>query len=461
MEFQDVIQNVSSAQRVEQLTNCRKSPDFGKSPIHFNGQQRFLDVYEIPLQLLRFNTKNGRILMEIASLNEATGERSIDVDDMDSQELIFRALWESNVERNSKTLADLEEKDQQVTGVITSDGVIIDGNRRASLLMRLQIKHPTRSYTFKAVILDESSSDDNGKTLEAFEIAKQISEDTKVDYNPINKYIKAAKMVEDYNLEISDLAKLWSVKESEMKIWLDRKTNMDKYLNHIGAVGHYKSLEGMEDGFINYTNLWKKIEPEHTPGVSDEIELDVADKILMEKAYFDLLRYSYRNNETNFNFKNIRSLFFTAHKQGGVQFLGKPSLIERFLKIYKEKISEENKSFESENSLAALKSQYPQADRSGVLKIKDSKWAASSTIHDLIQDINGRNDDIELTSKPEKTISEIFRKFESLVIIKDGNINWRSENIRKRLIEYNEDFDNTKEEARWIGKMSDFIKRSF
>ena len=461
MEFKDVIQNVSSAQRIEQLTRCRKSPNFGKSPIHFNGQQRFLDVYEIPLELLRFNTKNGRILLEIASLTETTGERSIDVDDMTSQELIFKALWESNIERNSKTLADLEEKDQQVPGVITSDGVIIDGNRRASLLMRLAIKNPTIEYKFKAVILDESSSDDNGKTLEAFEIAKQISEDTKVDYNPINKYIKAAKMAEDYNLEVSDLAKLWSVKESEMRKWLDIKDNMDKYLIHIGAVGHYKSLEGMEDGFINFTNLWKKIEPTDTPGVSDEIELNVSDKILMEKAYFDLLRYSYRNNENNFNFKNIRSLFFTAHKQGGVQFLGKPILIERFIKKYKESISEENKSFESENSISKLKSQYPQEDKSGLLKIKDNKWAASSSIKDLIQEINGRNEDENLTSKPEKTISEIFRKFESLVIIKDGNIDWRSENIRKSLIEYNDDFDNTKEEARWIGKMSDFIKRSF
>ena len=409
MEFKDVIQNVSSAQRIEKLTNCRKSTDFGKSPIHFNGQQRFLDVYEIPLELLRFNTKNGRILLEIASLNETTGERSIDVDDMASQRLIFEALWESNIERNSKTLADLEEKGQQVPGVITSDGVIIDGNRRASLLMRLAIKNPTIKYKFKAVILDESSSDDNGKTLEAFEIAKQISEDTKVDYNPINKYIKAAKMAEDYNLEFSDLAKLWSVKESEIKKWLDIKVNMDKYLTHIGANGHYKSLEGMEDGFINFTNLWKKIEPLDTPGVSDEIELGVSDKIMMEKAYFDLLRYSYRNNENNFNFKNIRSLFFTAHKQGGVQFLGKPILIERFLKKYKESVSEENTSFESENSISALRSQYPQEDKSGLLKIKDNKWAASSSIKDLIQEINGRNEDENLTSKPEKTISEIFR----------------------------------------------------
>ena len=460
MEFQDVIQNVSTSQRIEQLRVCHKSSDFGKTPIHFNGQQRFSDVYEIPLELLRFNTKNGRILMEIASLSEATGERSIDVDDMASQELIFQALWESNVERNTRTLEDLEEKGQQVPGVITSDGVIIDGNRRASLLMRLQIKNPSRSYRFKAVKLNESSNDENGKTLEAFEIEKQISEDTKVDYNPINKYIKAAKMAEDYNLPVSELAELWKVKESEIKKWLDIKRNMDKYLNHIGAKGHYKRLVGMEDGFINFTKLWKKITHHDTPGVSDEIELNIQDKLTLEKAYFDLMRYSYRNNESNFNFKNIRALFFTAHTQNGVQFLSKPELIQRFLKTYNESISEENNSFESQNSLSALHSQYPDKNKDEILKLKDSKWAASTTITELIKEIDGRNQDINLSIRPEKTISEIYRKFESLLVIEEGNINWRSENIRKSLLENNEEYDDTKEEARWIGKMSDFIKRS-
>lgn len=461
MEFKDVIQNVSSAQRVEQLTSCRKSPDFGKYPIHFNGQQRFLDVYEIPLELLRFNTKNGRILMEIASLNEVTGERSIDVDDLDSQELIYQALWESNVERNTRTLEDLEKKEQQVPGVITSDGVIIDGNRRASLLMRLQIKYPARSYKFKAIILDESSDDENGKTLEAFEIEKQISEDTKVDYNPINKYIKAAKMAEDYNLPVSELANLWKVNQSEIEKWLDIKKNMDKYLSHIGAKGHYKRLVDMEDGFINFTKLWKKIQHRDTPGVSDEMDLTLTDKLLLEKAYFDLMRYSYRNNESNFNFKNIRALFFTAHTQNGIQFLSKPELIQQFLDTYRFKILEENSSFESLNSISVLQSQYPDKDKDEILKIKDSKWAASTSINKLIKEIDGKNQNINDSSRPEKTIRDIYQKFESLLVIEEGNIKWKSENIRRSLLENNDEYENTKEEARWIGKMSDFIKRSF
>ena len=460
MEFKDVIGKISSPQRAIELDNCRKSENFGNHPVHFNGTQRYLRVLDVPLKLLRFNTKNGRILMEIASLNEATGEQSLDVDDMESQQLIYKALWESNVERNNKTLQDLEAKGQQVPGVITSDGVIIDGNRRASLLMRLQLMNPSRDITFKAVKLDVSSNDENGKTLEAFEIEKQISEDTKVDYNPINKYIKAANMSNDYNLPISELAGLWKVKESEIKKWLTIKKNMDKYLTHINAIGHYKSLIGMEDGFINFTNLWKKIQHQDTPGVSDEIELDLNDKLNLEKAYFDLMRYSYRNNESNFNFKNIRPLFFTAHTQTGIQFLSKPVLIERFLSSYNEKISGENNDFEATHSISDLKNSYPGVNNDEVLKIKDQKWAAQTSIKDLIKEIDGKNEDLN-RNRPEKTISEIFRKFESIVIIEDGNVNWRSDDIRKKLLDNNEDYDETKEEARLIGKMSDFIKRNF
>lgn len=112
MDFKTIIGSVSSNQRIKDLQNCKISSDFGKQPLVFNGEKRFYDVIEVPLHLLRFNTKNGRILMEIASLSEVTGERTLDADDIQSQELIFNALWNSNLERNEKTLKDLENKGQ-------------------------------------------------------------------------------------------------------------------------------------------------------------------------------------------------------------------------------------------------------------------------------------------------------------------------------------------------------------
>ena len=124
--------------------------------------------------------------------------------------------------------------------------------------------------------------------------------------------------------------------------------------------------------------------------------------------------------------------------------MSKPELIQRFLDTYKNKVSEENKSFESENSTSSLQSHYPDKDKDQILKLKDSKWAASTSINDLIKEIDGRNQDMNLSSRPEKTISEIFRKFESLLLIEDGNIKWRSENIRNSLLENNEEYGNKK-----------------
>ena len=162
----------------------------------------------------------------------------------------------------------------------------------------------------------------------------------------------------------------------------------------------YKFHETMEK--IQHRDTW----------VSDEIELTLADKLTIEKSYFDLMRYSYRNNESNFNFKNIRALFFTAHTNSGIQFLSKPELIQRFLDTYKNKVSEENKSFESENSTSSLQSHYPDKDKDQILKLKDSKWAASTSINDH-QRGDGRNQDMNLSSRPEKTISEIFRSLKA------------------------------------------------
>src|SRR3546814_19267808 len=56
--------------------------------------------------------------------------------DEDLHHLIEELLWQSAVPRNKATLLDLKDKGQQRPGIVSLDGVIIDGNRRAMLLRR-------------------------------------------------------------------------------------------------------------------------------------------------------------------------------------------------------------------------------------------------------------------------------------------------------------------------------------
>jgi hypothetical protein len=69
--------------------------------------------------------------------------------------IIEKLLFESNEARNKRTKADLEKYGQKKVGIITRDGVIIDGNRRATLLNQID-----KFGYFRAIILDVTSTQD-------------------------------------------------------------------------------------------------------------------------------------------------------------------------------------------------------------------------------------------------------------------------------------------------------------
>lgn len=52
-------------------------------------------------------------------------------------EIIEKYLWESEETKNQATMNDLIKNGQNVAGVVTIDGKIADGNRRASLLRKI------------------------------------------------------------------------------------------------------------------------------------------------------------------------------------------------------------------------------------------------------------------------------------------------------------------------------------
>ena len=108
---------------------------------------------------------------------------------------------------------------------------------------------------FLACVLDVTHDEDNGKKIESYEIEVQINEEGKVDYNPINKYIKAARMQEDYSYSPESLAEIWQESTATIKKWLSVKKKMDKYLERIKQPGKCKLVRKMEDGFLNYNKM--------------------------------------------------------------------------------------------------------------------------------------------------------------------------------------------------------------
>jgi len=206
----------------------------GQTKLYYKGDTHTCDVFQIDLDLLVYNRHNGRIESEMLTwqFEYDLGPREYTPE---VHARIAEFLWKSNVERNKHTLADLETKQQQRPGVVSLDGVIIDGNRRAMLLGMIKPKRH-----FEAVILpDEYYADE--KAIVRLETEFQIGEDSKLDYGALEKYLKVKRLLAWY--EVDEIATMMAIGEGEVRKLIDIMGLMDDYLAHIDCPGLYNMLK--------------------------------------------------------------------------------------------------------------------------------------------------------------------------------------------------------------------------
>lgn len=225
-----------------------KGNPYGKQDIPWEDVLKPTDVYKIPLDYLVYNKYNGRILSRTKSL-ESQG-RQIDAETEAGKLLIEKLLMESNPSRNKQTLDSITNLGQEKVGIITKDGIIIDGNRRA-MLLRLSGKF---DY-FKTVVLDVTL-EENPTEIEKLETIYQMGEDEKLGYNPIEKYLKA-KGLRQRNITVEKIADWMGETDGTVKEYLAVMEIMDDYLDYLGYNGVYTQLDGREDLFIFLTK-WTK-----------------------------------------------------------------------------------------------------------------------------------------------------------------------------------------------------------
>lgn len=221
--------------RMEKLKALRESGKaVGKTKLFYKGQPETFDVFQVDLDLLVFNRHNGRIESEMLTwqLEHDLGEKEYTEE---VHKRIGDFLWKTNIERNRHTLEDLRVKQQQRPGIISLDGVLIDGNRRAMLLGKIT---PTR--TFEAIILPDTYYSDE-KAIVRLETEFQIGEDSKLDYGPLEKYLKVKRLRAWYNVD--EIAQMMAITDGEVRKLEAIMGLMDDYLEHIDCAGLYTMLK--------------------------------------------------------------------------------------------------------------------------------------------------------------------------------------------------------------------------
>jgi len=277
----------------EVIDRNEENKDLLKQEIMWEDQLESKAVYKIPLEYLVYNKFNGRILSRTKSLEKQ--KHSIDVETVEGKEKIEQLLWESKEDRNKKTLSSISKFGQQRVGIITKDGIIIDGNRRAMLLNRI----PEYDY-FKAIILPVTL-EENPIEIEKLETTYQMGEDEKLGYNPVEKYLKAKTILDKLKPTIGEdeaikrISDWMGEKTSKVREYLSVMGTMDEYLQTLEYDGIYTQLDGREDQFITLTTWINNYYDSNSRKVGWAYSnLDVDE---LKSIAFDYIRVRYEGKE--------------------------------------------------------------------------------------------------------------------------------------------------------------------
>ena len=278
-----------SHEREAALTKIKEKNDSvgTKNLVYKSKTAETQQVYRIPVKYLIFNQYNGRIGTYVQQEEKIYGP--IDATTEAGEKIIMEFLWDSKVDRNKTTKKSLKIQGQIEPGIVTRDGVIIDGNRRCMLLKKLAEENNDLDVYFNAVILDDTLQSDP-TAIRQLETMFQMGVDAKVDYNPIEKYLKTRELMND-GFSDEKIAELMGVKKTDPKKFMHILELMDEYLESIDAdyIGMYRILDEfkVEGALVDLSNFVKK----HERGSSGkDWEPDASDIDDFKQVYFSALR---------------------------------------------------------------------------------------------------------------------------------------------------------------------------
>jgi hypothetical protein len=268
--------------RIAKIKEIKSRAPEGAEKIVWEDSLQSMAVYNIPLDCLVYNKYNGRILTRTKSLEAQ--DKAIDVETKEGKELIEKLLWESKPERNKTTLSDLEKFGQKRVGIVTADGIIIDGNRRAMLLNK------SGKYNYFRAIVLPVTLEENPLEIEKLETSYQMGEDEKLSYNPIEKYLKA-QTLQAKGVKLSDIANWMNEPIGEVEKYIRTMKIMDEYLEVYKYNKMYTQLDGREDPFLSVSKWTNSFYGEKSACAFDGYtDGDVDD---LKAVAFDYIRANY------------------------------------------------------------------------------------------------------------------------------------------------------------------------
>lgn len=378
------MQNIS---RIQQLEDKK----IGMIEVEWDGQLKPMDYFQIPIEYLVYNKYNGRILSRTKSLE--TQNVGIDVETQEGNDLIQKLLFDSHPSRNNKTEINIRKYGQKEVGIVTKDGIVIDGNRRLMFLNRISqnpgtVTNPEKFKNFKAVILPATLTDAPNE-IRKLETTYQMGEDEKLSYKPIEKYLKAQEL-ENNQVPINSISEWMGETEGEIKKYLETIKVMDDYLEFLEYTDIYTQLDGREDWFLALTKWLGNFQGEESKKAFDGYTRSDVDDLTI--IFYDYIRAKHGGDS-----KRFRRI---AEGQKENHIFGNKELWQTFRGNHFEKIEDTKDNEEKINYNAQdLKSHLDDRDKKFTQIVEEG---LKENLNDRISELSNKNNH----DKPEKLIKK-------------------------------------------------------
>ncbi|MDO9087333.1 MAG: ParB/Srx family N-terminal domain-containing protein [Anaerolineaceae bacterium] len=237
------------------------------------------DVYELPINLLRFRKDNGRIASDVISYEKDKGV--LLEEEESTQKLLRKFLEDKDPEKTKELVQSLRQHGQLDPAIITADGFLINGNRRKAALHILYEKEKNPKWNRMKVVILPGKGDPGGpptlREIEQIENRYQLHSEGKSEYTlfdralTIRRKIKIGIPLEE---QLKDDPKFSALENREFtqaarkfkQEYLDPLEKIDTYLFYLGRENLYSTIstgpgdrEGRWQAFLDYSKIYRNI----------------------------------------------------------------------------------------------------------------------------------------------------------------------------------------------------------
>jgi hypothetical protein len=266
----------------------------------FRGKLRDLRLIQIPLDMALYRMKNGRTEGEqdfylLNNTKLPTDFFSAGEENVSAQRVQHEILLEMAKIQTRPIYQVLEKTMQQEEPLlITTSGVILNGNRRVAAMRDLFDRDKSTFGTFQFIDAAVLPAEATERDLDEIEVTLQMAVETKLEYTWINERLKIRRLMEEHDLSAQEIAKLMNYpKASMVNRELQELVLVEDYLERYRKEPK-KSYKLVEDGAQIFKEIAQRVGKKQ--GTQQELAKAIAFSIVKGSNQIEDRVYAYRES---------------------------------------------------------------------------------------------------------------------------------------------------------------------